>query len=84
MDNIIVAYQPFTRQQNIFVYKDNEMKETLTVDLDKVNDTIVGLANQYCIHDITLAGNQDYLNRFKAELNTRFADTGFNVRITNK
>ncbi len=84
MDNIIVAYQPFVRQQTIFVYKDNEMKESYTVDLDQVNDTIVSLANQYRIHDITLAGNQDYLNRFKAELNTRFSETGFNVRITNK
>ena len=84
MDNIIVAYQPFVKTQNIFVYKDNAMVETLTVDFDKVNDTVAGLAKKYCIHDISLVGNQDYLSRFKAELNTKFEETGFNIRITNK
>ena len=84
MDSIIVAYQPFVKSQNIFVYKDNSMVETLTADFDTVNDTITGLAKKYCIHDISLVGNQDYLSRFKAELNTKFAETGFNVRITEK
>ena len=84
MDNIIVAYQPFTKPQNIFVYKDNAMIETLTVDFNLVNETVVGLAKKYAIHDISLVGNQDYLSRFKAELNTRFAENNFNIRITNK
>lgn len=79
MDKIVVFFQPFSVMQNIAVYKNNEMVHTTQVDIERVSNVIKGLASQYDIKEVDLKGNQEYLEKFKAEILTNYSLLNVNI-----
>ena len=70
MDKVVVFFQPFAIQQNIVVYKNNEIINNRQVKITDVAATVKGLCSQYNIKSVDLKGNKDYLNKYKAEILT--------------
>lgn len=72
MDKIVVFFQPFSIKQNIVVYKNDEIVNTTQVEIERVSSVIKELASQYDIKEVYLKGNQEYLEKFKAEILTNY------------
>lgn len=85
MKKIIVNYSPFVLKQSVLLYEeDGSVVDTFSVTLDKVNDTVIALCNQYNVFDVYLAGSMDYLEKFKAEMKTTFGSSPIYINIVNK
>jgi hypothetical protein len=87
MKKIVVNYSPFVLKQNILLCEEDEsVVDAFSVTLDKVNDTVIALCNQYNIFDVYLAGSVsvDYLEKFKAEMKTTFESSSISINIVNK
>ena len=84
MDHIIVDFQPFTLKQNILVYVDGACVKQTAVEVSRIADVVNGLSKQYNIKQIDLCGSQDYLSRFQAEMNSKFASNEYNIEIVRR
>ena len=82
--HLVINFRPFVLTQQMFVYsEDDQLVSRTEVELDKVVDTVNGLRSQFNIQKISLYGNQDYLSRFAAELNTNFSNNSVEIEIKN-
>lgn len=75
MNHIICVFRPFTMNQNVMVYINGECVKTVSVDVDRIIDVVNGFKNQYNIDKIELCGNQSYLSKFQAEMNSKFGNS---------
>lgn len=84
MTSLVTVFQPFSISQSISVYSDGDIIESFDVPMDKVVDTIAGLKNQYNVEEINLIGSQDYLLKFKANLNSKFNNDAASINIISR
>lgn len=84
MDHIIVNFQPFVLKQEVLVYVNGECVKQTAVEVNRITDVVNGLSKQYNIKQIDLCGSQDYLSRFQAEMNSKFANNECNVEIVRR
>lgn len=85
MDKIVAYIQPFDAKQNIAVYVNNALKETVLVDFSQVSTTVKSLMSLYGIRNVTLVGSNDYLTKFRAEIGGVDYATGIvNIDIINR
>jgi hypothetical protein len=60
MKKIVTVIKPFTLNQNVYVYEDNEIIDVNQVKLSDLQDTIVTMANEYEANDVTLVGAKKF------------------------
>lgn len=82
MNKIFVSYYPFTYDQPIACLDEegNTIDSTM-VKLDDVPLAIQIFCKKYNTKDVVLVGNQNILEHFKSELNTKFSNDNLNVEI---
>lgn len=83
MTSIAVNFQPFMMNQKVYAYSDGHIVEEMDVPLDDVNNAVNTLSTKFNADEINLIGNQDYLERFKAEMSTKFSNN-VNINIISK
>lgn len=72
---IIFNYHPFTFQQVIYYYdEENDYKEKHFVVQDQIPEIIKGLVNSYDVKEILLFGPKEQMKLFKATILTDFED----------
>lgn len=81
MDHIIINFQPFSLEQDVFVYIDGKCIYQTKTTIDKFSSVVKGLKDKYDINKIDLCGNQEYLSRFKAELSLAFSKDNTEINI---
>lgn len=79
MTKIIVINNMFDKDQNILVYKDNQMITSVNAELDKLVDVVKSLASQYSIRTIDLVGNENFLTQFKNNFSSEFNQYTVNI-----
>ena len=79
MTKIIVINNMFDKDQNILVYKDNQMITSVNAELDELVDVIKSLASQYSIRTIDLVGNENFLTQFKNNFSSEFNQYTVNI-----
>ena len=79
MDKIVVFFQPFSLMQNIVIYRNNEIIYTTQVEIERISNAVKGLCSQYNITDVDLKGNQEYLEKYKAEILTNYSLLNVNI-----
>lgn len=79
MDKVIVFFQPFSRLQNIIVYKNGEVVDTKQVEIERVSNVIKGVCSTYSITDVDLKGSQEYLEKYQAEILTNYNCLNVNI-----
>ena len=79
MTKIIVINNMFDKDQNILVYKDNQMITSVNAELDELVDVVKSLASQYSIHTIDLVGNENFLTQFKNNFLSEFNQYTVNI-----
>ena len=79
MDKVIVFFQPFSRLQNIIVYKNGEVVDTKQVEIERVSNVIKGVCSTYSITDVDLKGSQEYLEKYQAEILTNYQCLNVNI-----
>ena len=79
MDKVVVFFQPFSRLQNIVVYKNNEVVETAQVEIDRIPNAVKGMCSTYSITDVDLKGSQDYLEKYQSEILTNYNTLNVNI-----
>ena len=79
MTKIIVINNMFDKDQNILVYKDNQMITSVNAALDELVDVVKSLASQYSIHTIDLVGNENFLTQFKNNFLSEFNQYTVNI-----
>lgn len=84
MNSIVVAFQPFSVNQNVIVYSDGDILEEFSVEMDKIVDVISGLKKQYNSTNIDLIGSEDYLTHFKTRLLSKFAEEPAQINIISR
>ena len=60
MKKIVTVIKPFTLNQNVYVYEDNEIVDVNQVKLSDLQNTIVTMANEYESNDVTLVGAKKF------------------------
>ena len=82
MNKIFVSYYPFTYYQPIACLDEegNTIDSTM-VKLDDVPLAIQIFCKKHNTKDVVLVGNQNFLEHFKSELNTKFSNDNLNVEI---
>ena len=76
---IIVINNMFDKDQNILVYKDNQMITSVNAELDELVDVVKSLASQYSIRTIDLVGNENFLTQFKNNFLSEFNQYTVNI-----
>lgn len=79
MTKIIVINNMFDKDQNILVYKDNQMITSINAELDELVDVVKSLASQYSIRTIDLVGNENFLTQFKNNFSSEFNQYTVNI-----
>ena len=79
MTKIIVINNMFDKDQNILVYKDNQMITSVNAGLDELVDVVKSLASQYSIRTIDLVGNENFLTQFKNNFLSEFNQYTVNI-----
>lgn len=79
MTKIIVINNMFDKDQNILVYKDNQMITSVNAELDELVDVVKSLASQYSIRTIDLVGNENFLTQFKNNFLSEFNQYTVNI-----
>ena len=79
MTKIIVINNMFDKDQNILVYKDNQMITSVNAELDELVDVVKSLASQYSIRTIDLVGNENFLTQFKNNFSSEFNQYTVNI-----
>ena len=79
MTKIIVINNMFDKNQNILVYKDNQMITSVNAELDELVDVVKSLASQYSIRTIDLVGNENFLTQFKNNFSSEFNQYTVNI-----
>lgn len=74
MTSIAVNFQPFLKNQKIYAYADGNIVEEMEVALEDVDNAVQVLSSKFNANEINLIGNQDYLERFKTEMSTKFSN----------
>jgi hypothetical protein len=66
---IVGVLRPFDMKQNFYVYEDGNKLAVTAPTLDKINETIFSLAEEYDIKQVDLVGPKQYIRgltkRFK-------------------
>lgn len=60
MIKIVTILQPFTLQQNVYVYEDGNKLDAIQVNTDAVHETIANLVKQYNATEINFGGPAKY------------------------
>lgn len=60
MIKVVTVLQPFTLQQNVYVYEDGNKLEAISVDTINVQDTIASLVKEYAATEINFGGPIKY------------------------
>lgn len=84
MDRILVNFEPFTANQIIYVYQEGAVTRITAATVDNLTSVLKSLSTQYNISHIDLCGNNDYLSKFKTQINTEFSDNPIEVDIIKK
>ena len=79
MTKSIVINNMFDKDQNILVYKDNQMITSVNAKLDELVDVVKSLASQYSIRTIDLVGNENFLTQFKNNFSSEFNQYTVNI-----
>ena len=79
MTKVIVINNMFDKDQNILVYKDNQMITSVNAKLDELVDVVKSLASQYSIRTIDLVGNENFLTQFKNNFSSEFNQYTVNI-----
>lgn len=79
MTKIIIINNMFDKDQNILVYKDNQMITSVNAELDELVDVVKSLASQYSIRTIDLVGNENFLTQFKNNFSSEFNQYTVNI-----
>ena len=79
MTKIIVINNMFDKDQNILVYKNNQMITSVNAELDELVDVVKSLASQYSIRTIDLVGNENFLTQFKNNFSSEFNQYTINI-----
>lgn len=74
MRHIVARFSTFTLLHDVMVYSDGDCVEFAKVPIDNIVDTIRGLQSKYNVQQIDLCGNLDYILKYKAELQLKFAN----------
>lgn len=82
MNKIIISLQPFDLLQKIFVYdEESKLLSSDIVSEDKLINLTHGLVSRFNVKEIYLNGNQAYLEKYQAELKTRFTGSEVEIKI---
>ena len=72
---IIFNYHPFTFQQVIYYYdEENDYREEHFVVQSQIPEIIKGLINSYNAKEVELYGPKEIMEHFKADILTNFED----------
>ena len=73
MNKLVFISSPFTLNQNVLVFKDNEQIETITFKAEETIDKIKETIAKYQINDIDLVGNKTYLELIAGKLMNEYS-----------
>jgi hypothetical protein len=68
MKKIVVVIKPFTLNQNVYAYEDNDIINVNQVKLSELQNTIVTMANEYQANDIILVGAKKFSTGIKNKI----------------
>lgn len=68
MKNIVGIIQPFMFEQKLYVFNDQTLESKVSVPLNKVAETVVNLAYQEGITEVTLKGLHDFTAQQKKQI----------------
>lgn len=68
MKKIIGIIQPFMAIQQIYVYEDGNKLDAAAVELNKVKNVVLAIAEKFEITDIDLKGPSKFLEGIKADI----------------
>lgn len=85
MKKIVTVIKPFTLNQNVYIYENDEILETNQVKLAELQDALVEMANQNEITDITLVGAKRFStgikNKIKATEMAKYSCDKLNIDV---
>lgn len=84
MKHIIVNFNIFDLNQDVYVYDNGACIEQTKVPLYQVTDIVAAFRNEYDIKQIDLYGNENFLSRFKAQMGTDFNFVDCDINIIQK
>lgn len=84
MKHIIVNFNVFDLNQDVYVYDNGVCVKQIKVPLHQVTDIVAALRNEYDIKQVDLYGNKDFLSRFKAQMGTDFNFVDCEINIIQK
>lgn len=79
MIQVVADIRHFTLMQNLIVYSDGDIIETVMAPLENVVDSIYGLTSKYSATEVKMIGNKDYLKKFKEDLGTKFSNLNIEI-----
>ena len=68
MKKIVAVLRPFDLQQNVYVYENGNKIDAQSIEMTKLNECIVELADKYNIKDISLLGPKAYSKGIKKQI----------------
>lgn len=68
MNKIIGIIEPFQKQQQLYIYKDNVKVEAITTTLDTIVNDISDLIKEYAIEEVDLKGPDKFSKKFGKEI----------------
>lgn len=82
MKKIVCVIRPFTMNQNVSIYEDTTLINTISIPLEQIEENILNLAYEQSINDILLIGSKKF-NKNKKEEILKAEMTKYNKNILN-
>ena len=82
MKKIVCVIRPFTINQNISIYEDTTLIDTINVPIEQIEEKILNLAYEQSINDILLIGSKKFNKKKKEEI-LKAEMTKYNKNILN-
>lgn len=84
MNNIIIPFQSFNANQNILVYQNGNIVNSLQASYNEIPELVKNLVFQYEIDEINLVGGENYLQDMHTQLENILYQAGTYLYETNK
>lgn len=82
MDKIVVIFSLGDYEQTIAIYKSGKGVELDSAPADELVDKVIGLCKEFSISNVDLVGNNNHLEKYKADFLTRYdLENSLNVNI---
>ncbi len=87
MKKIVSVIRPFTLNQNIFVYEDGNKIDVVSVELEKIEDTIIETAKKYDVKEIQLIGSKKFSKGIQEKIETaemtKYGKNDLEIKLVN-